>query len=206
MIATRSAAWPGELFRVTGLCCAATTIVLFCESTSLRAQDIYIVPVVNFINSNVRGWLSDPIIIETLKARNAANASLGMPQIEAMDIEWRNELNGPSHPLIDSVLATPLSSFLKKKEDEASGAITEVFVMDAKGLNAGQSGLTSDYWQGDEEKFLRSFKVGPAAMFVDVARKDESTQMLQSQVSITIVDEHNKPIGAITVGVNLDQL
>jgi hypothetical protein len=30
--------------------------------------------------------------------------------------------------------------------------------------------------------------------------------MLQSQVSMTIVDEHNRPIGAITVGVNLEQL
>lgn len=206
MIATPSAAWPGQFCRVAGLCCAAAAMVLVFEGAPLRAQDIYIVPVVNFINSDVRSWLSEPIIIETLKAQNAANAGLGMPEIKAMDNEWRDEINKPSHPLIDRVLATPLSGFLKKKENEAAGAITEVFVMDARGLNAGQSGLTSDYWQGDEEKFVRSFKVGAAAMFVDDARKDESTQMLQSQVSITIVDENNKPIGAITVGVNLDQL
>jgi hypothetical protein len=43
-------------------------------------------------------------------------------------------------------------------------------------------------------------------VFVDGARKDEPTQMLQSQVSMTIVDENDKPIGAITIGVNLDQL
>ncbi len=206
MIATRSAAWPDEICRAAGLCCAAAIMLAVFEGPPPRAQDIYVVPVVNFINSNVRGWLSDPIIIETLKARNAANAGLGMPEIHAMDIEWRNEINKPSHPLIDSVLATPLSGFLKEKEDEAAGAITEVFVMDARGLNVGQSGLTSDYWQGDEEKFVKSFKVGATAMFVDAARKDESTQMLQSQVSITIVDENNKPIGAITIGVNLDQL
>jgi len=78
--------------------------------------------------------------------------------------------------------------------------------MDAKGLNAGQSGVTSDYWQGDEEKFRRSFGAGPHGIFVDIARKDESTQVLQSQVSITIVDEAQRPIGAITVGINLDQL
>jgi hypothetical protein len=45
-----------------------------------------------------------------------------------------------------------------------------------------------------------------AAIFVDEAEKDESTQMLQSQVSMTIADETGAPIGAITVGINLNAL
>ena len=78
--------------------------------------------------------------------------------------------------------------------------------MDAKGLNVGQSDVTSDYWQGDEAKFQKSFGAGAGAVFVDEAEKDESTQMLQSQASMTIVDETGAPIGAITVGINLDKL
>ena len=206
MAATRRAVWPGMLRRAVGICSAAIVMGLAPASASVEAEDVHSAPVINFINANVRNWLSDPIIINTLKAQNAANARLTLPEIETLDIEWRSEINKPLHPLIDRVLATPLSGFLKEKEEEALGAITEVFVMDSKGLNAGQSGITSDYWQGDEDKFKKSFELGPSATFVDAARKDESTQMLQSQVSITIVDEHNKPIGAITVGVNLDQL
>jgi len=171
-----------------------------------RAQDIHVAPVLAFFDANVRGWVSDPVIIAAIEAQNAADVHLTGAQINALDEEWRQEVNRPSRPMIDRVLATPLSIFLKQKEDLASGAITEIFVMDAKGLNVGQSGITSDYWQGDEAKFQKSFDKGPSAVFVDDARKDESTQMLQSQVSMTIVDEHNKPIGAITVGVNLDQL
>jgi hypothetical protein len=170
------------------------------------AQDIHVAPVLAFFDANVRGWVSDPIIIAAIKAQNAADAHLTGAEISALDEQWRQEVNRPSRPLIDRVLATPLSAFLKHKEDQASGAITEIFVMDAKGLNVGESSITSDYWQGDEAKFQKTFDKGPSAVFVDDARKDESTQMLQSQVSMTIVDEHNKPIGAITVGVNLDQL
>jgi hypothetical protein len=45
---------------------------------------------------------------------------------------------------------------------------------------------------------------GPDAVFVDEAEKDESTQMLQSQVSFTVVDPATwQTIGAITFGVNL---
>ncbi len=39
--------------------------------------------------------------------------------------------------------------------------MTEVFVMDARGLNVAASDVTSDYWQGDEEKFSETFPKGP---------------------------------------------
>ena len=79
--------------------------------------------------------------------------------------------------------------------------------MDDRGLNAGQSDVTSDYWQGDEAKWQKTFKAGADAVFVDVVEKDESTQQLQVQVSVSIKDpETGKVIGAVTLGINVDQL
>jgi phosphopantothenoylcysteine synthetase/decarboxylase len=47
----------------------------------------------------------------------------------------------------------------------------------------------------------------PGVVFVDEVEEDESTQALQSQASVTISDpETGEPIGAITVGINLDML
>jgi hypothetical protein len=66
--------------------------------------------------------------------------------------------------------------------------------------------MTSDYWQGDEAKWKKTYMVGPDAIFVDEIEKDESTQSLQSQVSIAIKDETGKAIGAITLGINVDKL
>lgn len=194
------------MIRYAGLCCSVVVIASGAAVGMPGTDDVHVGPVMNFINANVRGWISDPIIINAVKAQNAANVHITKAEITAMDNEWVRETNQPSRPMIDKAMATRLSRFLKEKEELAGGTITEVIVMDAMGLNAGQSGITSDYWQGDENKFIKSFEKGPSAVFVDDARKDESTQMLQSQVSITLVDENRKPIGAITIGVNLDQL
>lgn len=170
------------------------------------AEEAHVAPVTEYVNANVKPWLSDKTIIDAIKAQNAANAALDQAGIDALDQKWRAEVESDSHPMIDAVLANAVSAFLKGKQEGSGGTITEVFVTDAKGLNVGQSDVTSDYWQGDEDKFTKSFGAGPDALFVDAAEKDESTQMLQSQASMTIVDETGKPIGAITIGVNLDQL
>jgi hypothetical protein len=79
--------------------------------------------------------------------------------------------------------------------------------IDAKGLSAGESEVSSDYWQGDELKWQKTYLAGSPVLFVDAAEKDESTQMLQSQASLTISDpQTGKPLGAITIGINLDAL
>jgi hypothetical protein len=188
------------------LLAGAALLSLSAAPLAIAAEEAHVAPVTEYINANVKPWLSDPVIVDAVKAQNAANAALDQPGIEALDQKWRAEVEADSHPMIDGVLANAISTFLKTKQEASGGTITEVFVTDAKGLNVGQSDVTSDYWQGDEDKFTKSFGAGPGALFVDAAEKDESTQMLQSQASMTIVDETGKPIGAITVGINLDQL
>lgn len=205
MDARRHIAGLARVRRMLGICAAAAAICLSAPAAVCAGvSDIYVAPVLKFIDDNVTGWIHDPVIISALKEQNLKNRTLTQPQIDTLDREWVRETNSAHRPMIDSAMATPLSRFLKQKEEEAMGAITEIIVMDAFGLNAGQSSVTSDYWQGDEDKFIKSYGAGPMAVFVDSAR--EATQMLQSQVSMTIVDEDGKPIGAITIGVNLDQL
>jgi hypothetical protein len=176
-------------------------------STPALADEGHVAPVTEYVQTTVKPWIADPALIEAIKAQNAANANLGQDDVDALDKKWRDEIEGDNKMMINGVLDNALSKFLKSKQEEAGGLITEMFVMDAKGLNVGQSDVTSDYWQGDEAKFQKSFGAGPDAIFVDEAEKDESTQMLQSQASMTIKDpQSGEAIGAITVGVNLDAM
>lgn len=170
------------------------------------AEEAHVAPVTAFVQEKVIPWLSDPVVIAAIKAQNEKNAGLSQADVDALDQTWRAEVESADKPMIDAVLGNELSKFLQQKQAEAEGTIAEVFVMDAKGLNVGQSDVTSDYWQGDEDKFSKSFGAGKDAIFVDEAEKDESTQALQSQASVTISDESGAPIGAITIGVNLDAL
>jgi hypothetical protein len=152
-------------------------------------------------------WLQDKTIIEAIKAQNKKHAALTQGEIDKLDKQWRAEIDATDKPLINVTMKNELSAFLKKKKEASKGLLTEIFVMDDKGLNVGQSDITSDYWQGDEAKWQKTFLVGPDAIFVDKVEKDESTQELQVQVSVTIKDpETGKPIGAITLGISVDQL
>jgi len=160
-----------------------------------------------FAETTLAKWMREPVVIEAIKAQNAKHASLDQAKIDALDKQWREETKAASKPLIDAYLSNSLSAYLKKLKAEARGLITEIFVMDDKGLNVGQSDMTSDFWQGDEAKWKKTFLVGPSAIFVDKVEKDESTQAFQSQISMTIADPATgKAIGAVTVGVDVDEL
>lgn len=155
----------------------------------------------------LRAWMAESVVIEAVKAQNAKHANLTQAEIDALDKQWRAETKAGAKPLIDAVTKNALSAHLKKLEDSTKGLVTEIFVMDNKGLNVGQSDITSDYWQGDEAKWQKTFSVGPDAVFVDKVEKDESTQKFQTQVSISIVDPASKQvIGAVTAGLDVEEL
>ena len=79
--------------------------------------------------------------------------------------------------------------------------------MDAVGLNVAASAVTSDYWQGDEDKFLKTYPMGPGAVHFSDVEFDESTQTYQAQISIALTDPATgSVVGAMTVGVVADAL
>jgi hypothetical protein len=81
----------------------------------------------------------------------------------------------------------------------------EIFVMDNQGANVAMTDKTSDYWQGDEAKFKKSFNGGSGEVFVDDVEFDDSTQAYLVQVSVPVKDD-GRVIGAITFGIELDQI
>lgn len=161
----------------------------------------------DFADKQVRGWVSDASVVAAVKAQNQETAAFDDQKIDSLDKQWRAETGQDARPLIDSVLKRQISEYLRAKKDETQGVVTEIFVMDAKGLNVGQSDVTSDYWQGDEAKWKETFLKGKDAVHVSEVEQDESTQAFQSQVSLPVVDPASgEVIGAVTVGVNVEQL
>jgi len=176
-------------------------------TTAAIAEEPHEAPITDFANSTVKAWISDPAVIEALRVQNTKHANLSQGDIDGLDKKWRAETDAASHPMIDQVLSNALSQYLVNQKNGAGGLVTEVFVMDNKGLNVGQSDVTSDYWQGDEAKWKKTFLAGPNAIFIDEVEMDESTQTFQSQLSMSITDPASgEVIGSITVGVNVDAL
>lgn len=186
---------------------AVAAAVMAVGGSRLAAEEPHVAPMKEFAGATVKGWTAEPVLVQAIKAQNAETGGYDQGKIDGLDQQWRAETAAASSPMIDKVLKNELSQWLSTVKEQQGGLVTEIFVVDAKGLNVGQSDVTSDYWQGDEAKFQQTYGAGADAVFVDEVERDESTQMFQSQVSMTVVDPGSgQPIGAITVGVNVDAL
>jgi hypothetical protein len=159
----------------------------------------------DYLVDQVRGWSSSPVVLLTLEASNARYADLEQARIDELDQQWRAEREVEDQPLITAVLSSPLSSYLTRIQANSQGLFSAVFVMDAVGLNAGQSAITSDFWQGDEAKWQQTFQVGPDAVFIDEVEIMEETGTEIRQLNMSIAQD-GRVVGAITVDVNITEL
>lgn len=155
--------------------------------------------------AGIREWLTNPVVEMSILAHNKRYQGVDQGQIDALDKAWRSERESDDQPLIAATLSSPLSTYLTQIQAASGGIFTEIFVMNAYGLNVGQSAITSDFWQGDEAKFQKTFDVGPTAVFIDEPEFHEASKTWRTQVNLTIAKD-GKPIGAVTVEYNLSEL
>jgi Skp family chaperone for outer membrane proteins len=167
--------------------------------TPAADKNAHVDKVTAWVNANVKPWLSDPKVVEAVKAANKKHANLDYLEIQKLDEEWKAK----SPALVEGTMGNELSTFLKARKTALKGIMTEAFVMDDKGLNVGQTDGTSDYFQADEPKWQKSYGGGSDAVFVDAVEEDGGKKI--AQASLTISDG-GKAIGAITVGIDVDQL
>ena len=127
-----------------------TVAAVFCGlalgASTVQGEEAHVTEVKKYVAANVVAWLNDKVVIEALIAQNAKHANLAEADILKLDKDWRAQVDAASKPLIESITKNALSAFLSTKKAESNGLLTEIFVMDDKGLNVGQSDITSDYW------------------------------------------------------------
>ncbi|WP_323770307.1 hypothetical protein [Antarctobacter sp.] len=159
-----------------------------------------------YVDAEIMTWAHDGTIINAIAAQNAETSGYDAIQIDALDKTWRAEV-GTGSDLVNGVLKNAAADFLRTQIASSGGMITEIFVMDAQGLNVAASGATSDYWQGDEAKFQETYPKGASAVHFGEIEFDESSQTYQAQISVTITDPASgKPIGAMTIGIDAEAL
>ncbi|MCW1933354.1 hypothetical protein [Pararhodobacter zhoushanensis] len=160
-----------------------------------------------YYQEHLQLWTQDPVIIAALRAQNALTSTYSADQVAALDRNWQSEVGLPSMPTVEPVLNNATADFLRQQVEASRNRITEVILMDAIGLNVAVTTITSDYWQGDEEKYSATFQVGPDAVHFSNIALDESTGHYQGQISFSVVDPANgELVGAMTVGVDAELL
>lgn len=168
-------------------------------------------PSKNLITSEVlreiHGFIDQEIVRLSIAGQNERHNNFVEQDITRLDEQWVTERKSASQPLISATLSNPLSTYLTRVQAHSKGLYTEIFVMDRHGLNVGQSSISSDYWQGDEAKFQKTYPLGGDALFIDDPDYDDDLGTWNVQVNLSVADEKtNKTIGAATIQVNLTEL
>lgn len=142
----------------------------------------------------------DTVIIKAVKKQNSQGLTLA--QIKVHDEKWKNT------PGIVDYMAKLMNSdcgkYLKKIQKKY-GYLSEIFVTDNQGANVAMTDKTSDYWQGDEDKFIKTFNKGKGKVFIDDIEFDDSAQAYLVQISVPVLDK-GRTIGVITFGINVDEI
>ena len=91
------------------------------------------------VNTKILPFVQKSIVIDSVNNQNQKNATLNEQQIRRLDKIWRDEAKRAGGALINEVFANPLSSYLKQVKQDHGDLFAEIYVMDNKGLNVGQS-------------------------------------------------------------------
>ncbi|MEX0279763.1 MAG: hypothetical protein AB3N13_01090 [Arenibacterium sp.] len=172
-------------------------------SATVAHADAMQTSMIAYVNDSVRELFEFNAAYTAVKSSNTEHSALSDAEILEMDNLWRAEIGSSSRPTIDRIAGSDVSQTLRGYVEESQGLITEIILMDNRGMNVAVSDVTSDFWQGDEAKYQETYLKGPDAIHVSEIELDESSQTYQAQVSFVVSDPASgKPIGAVTVGLN----
>lgn len=165
-----------------------------CSDKSMQTK------VEQYAESTIVKMGTDRIIVNAVKVQNAKNKSID--EIKLLDEQWQaaDGITDFMRNLMESECGRHLRNIKSK-----APSYTEIFVMDNQGANVAISDKTSDYWQGDEDKFIKSYNQGNGGLHISDAQWDESSQATIVQVSVPVKDGNNV-IGALTIGLDVNQL
>jgi hypothetical protein len=143
---------------------------------------------------------ADPAVVAAVRSQNARRVPLA--EIQQVDRLWTAAQGVDAR--MQALMGNTCARALKQAQADHP-EIAEAFAMDNQGANVCMTNRTSDYWQGDEAKWVKSFDEGRGAVFVDAPKFDDSAGGYLVQVSVPVM-AGGKAIGAVTVGVSLDRI
>ena len=152
----------------------------------------------------IKALANKPEVIEAVKASNARQ--LGKERIMELDERWI-KLKGRL-PEADQIMNSKVSALLTVAMNKQS-YFKEAILTGNQGETVAMNMVTTDYWQGDEEKFTAIFDTNLPSRKPDShisrARWDDSTKAMIAQVSVPVYDG-DYMIGTLTVGVDLKRV
>jgi Bacterial extracellular solute-binding proteins, family 3 len=158
----------------------------------------------------VAPWLNvirnDKELLAAVIRQNETNKTKPINQLAKIDEQWQLAFKVGNLDFPKNIVNQSLSQLLKKFAVSSKELLSEIIVMDERGYNVAMVDMTSDYWQGDEAKFLQVYAKVAQTLHFDQIKYDASSKRFQVQVSAPLLNpKSQKAIGAITLGLDVDK-
>lgn len=141
-----------------------------------------------------------PEIVRAVRSQN--DEQLSMETIQQRDAAWRS---AQEETALQRSIGHSRASRVLKTIVERNPDFSEAFATDNQGANVAMFPTTSDYWQGDEDKWIKSFNEGDGTQWIGDVEVDESTGTAAVQVSVPIHDQ-GETIGVLVIGITQEYL
>jgi len=169
-------------------------VMLFCSQVTFAASQEEKLEILKYRVNIQNAFIKHTDVINAVIEQNALNRSIA--EIKTIDKAWR----AGTSPLIESLQVNAAANRLSKLIKYQGDKFSEVFLTDNQGANIAAYPPTSDYWQGDEAKFTKSFNDGDGTVFFGEPEFDKSTNKNAIQISRPVLHQ-GKTIGVLVVGV-----
>ncbi len=133
---------------------------------------------------------ADRELLAAVEAKNAVAES--DDEIRRKDQEW---MRNPAYPLRRELTTNACANRLRTLI-AGDPIVVEAFLMDRRGALVCSTGVTSDYWQGDEAKWQKTYRDGKD-IFLDEPALDVSSGTFAVQLSV-LVSRAGSKAGALT--------
>ncbi len=181
--------------------------IIDCAASRFQVSAVERQQIVASLKTKVEGWKQLPELEAALKKANHENRRLTPASIAAKDKEWARAFLEQDAAFANLIIDKKLSDQLRVIKQQEEDIITEIIITDARGLNVAISDMTSDYWQGDEDKFTQAFGKSRATLYIGDINYDESTRHFQVQVSFPLYAQATRePLGVMVVGVDVEKI
>jgi hypothetical protein len=136
---------------------------------------------------------ADPQLVAAVVAKNASGETA--EDVQRKDREWTasSKMRGE---MTQGACAERLRALIKE-----DSFVVEAFLMDAQGALVCASRETSDYWQGDEAKWQKTYGEGKH-LFIDEPAQDASAGVYAIQMSVLVSSPAQK-VGALTLTLKI---
>ncbi|MCH8498184.1 MAG: hypothetical protein LAT63_06890 [Marinobacter sp.] len=128
-----------------------------------------------------------------------------MGELLNLDRQWEAMAPVMASPLAKQLLEHPDSRRLRDWQERHQGLVTEAFIFDDVGAITALSHLTSDYWQGNEDKFLRVVDLPPGESHLYPIYFDDSARHFQVIVSTPVHQRDGQFMGAVVLGLDIER-